>query len=277
MKKTSISRLSGSAAAAMILSTGCHMETAMADGGAQAAKDLANPVAAVYTVPVKLNTGQEIGPTDDGNRYFIEAQPVIPFSLNEDWNLISRTLLYYIHQDDVLPGSGSQQGLGDTVQSLFFSPKKPTEDGWIWGAGPVFLLPTASDDLLGKEKWGAGPTAVGLKQEGPYTYGLLVNHIWAPVGDDDRENVSTSFVEPFFLYTSPNLITYEFTAESTYDWKESEWAVPFNITVKKLLKLGGNKGYVNVGGGVRYWLESSSYGAEGWSFRLDATFLFPRK
>jgi hypothetical protein len=111
---------------------------------------------------------------------------VAPFSISEHWNVISRTILPVISQDDVIPGE-SESGIGDITQSLFFSPKKPTASGWIWGAGPAFLLPTSSDDVLGTEKWGIGPTAVVLKQtDDGWTYGALVNHIVSVAGDDDR-------------------------------------------------------------------------------------------
>jgi hypothetical protein len=108
-----------------------------------------------------------------------------------------------VWQDDVVSGAGNQFGLGDVVQSLFFSPKAPTESGWIVGAGPVFLLPTGTDDLLTTDKWGAGPTAVAFKQQGPWTYGALTNHIWSFAGDDRRADVNATFLQPFLSYTTP--------------------------------------------------------------------------
>ena len=93
--------------------------------------------------------------------------------LSDDWNLISRTILPIAYQNDIAGPSGDQFGLGDTVQSLFLSPTKPGPGGIIWGLGPVFLVPTATDGLLGGEQWGAGPTGVALKQSGPWTYGIL--------------------------------------------------------------------------------------------------------
>jgi hypothetical protein len=122
------------------------------------AKDLANPVAALISVPFQFNYDQDIGAARGGKRWQLNIQPVLPVDLNPEWNLISRTILPVVWQDEIYPGAGSQSGIGDTVQSLFFSPKAPTA-GWIWGAGPVFLLPTGSDDLLSVNKWGAGPTA----------------------------------------------------------------------------------------------------------------------
>jgi hypothetical protein len=96
---------------------------------------------------------------------------VIPFSFGEDWNIVSRTIVPLVDQSDIFPGAGAQAGIGDTVQSLFLSPKAPTAGGIIWGVGPVFLLPTATDDLPGTGKWRIGPTGVVLRQQGPRTEG----------------------------------------------------------------------------------------------------------
>ncbi|MBY8978032.1 hypothetical protein KHP62_19635 [Rhodobacteraceae bacterium NNCM2] len=115
-------------------------------------------------MPFQFNYDDSIGPLD-GNKTYLNIQPVIPFDLGEDWNLISRTILPISYQDDVAFGT-YQWGLGDTVQSLFLSPKKPT-DGIIWGVGPVALIPTATDDALGTGKFGLGPTGVALWQNGP--------------------------------------------------------------------------------------------------------------
>ena len=138
------------------------------------AKKLSNPIASLISVPLQGNYDDKIGPARDGHRFTLNIQPVIPIDLSKDWNLISRTILPITNQNDIFPGAGHQSGIGDVVQSLFFSPKAPTADGWIWGVGPVFLLPTGSDDLLSARKWGAGPTAVVLKQESGWTYGVLL-------------------------------------------------------------------------------------------------------
>ncbi|MCZ6672688.1 MAG: transporter, partial [Verrucomicrobia bacterium] len=137
------------------------------------AKKLANPVASLISVPIFFAFDHNIGPRDEGERYSLTIKPVIPFSLNEDWNLISRTIVPVVYQDDISPGSGDQFGLGDTFQSFFFSPVQPTSKGFLWGVGPTILFPTATDDLLGSEKWALGPTGLLLKQAGPWTYGML--------------------------------------------------------------------------------------------------------
>jgi hypothetical protein len=200
---------------------------------------------------------------------------VIPISLNQEWNVISRTIVPLIDQEDILPGGAADEsGVGDVVQSLFFSPRKPTASGWIWGAGPVFLLPTASDDRLGAEKWGIGPTAVALKQERGWTYGGLVNHIWSVAGDDSRADISGTFLQPFLAFTTKTYTTIGANVESTYDWKAEEWSIPLHLTVSQLLKIGAQPISVQVG--ARHWLDSPPNGPQGTGYRVVVSFLFPK-
>ena len=220
------------------------------ESAADLAKMTANPVAALISVPFQFSYKQEIGPAEEGKTVFVNIQPVIPIDLNADWNLISRTILPVVWQEDVVPGAGTQFGLGDTVQSLFFSPKKPTADGWIWRAGLVLLLRTATNNLLSAEKWGAGPTAVVLKQEHGWTYGMLANHIWSFAGNSSPRDVNTTFLQPFVAYTTPTAWTYALNTEATYQWDFNEWAVPLVFAVSKVTKLGDQM--ISFAGGVRY-------------------------
>ena len=239
---------------------------------AELAKKLSNPVASLISVPLQNNFDFGAGPNGDGFQYKVNVQPVVPFSLNENWNLISRTIVPIVYQENII-GTSSQAGLSDTVQNFFFSPKAPTSGGWIWGAGPLFLLPTATDDLLGTEKWGAGPTALILKQQNGWTYGALANHIWSFAGESSRADVNATFIQPFVSFTTKSFTTYGLNTESTYDWANSQWTVPLNVSVSQLVKIGGKP--VQLSLGARYYAEKPAGGPD-WGLRFAVTFLFPK-
>jgi hypothetical protein len=240
------------------------------DEAAELAKQLQNPVASLISVPFQNNFDFNLGPNDDGFKYTLNFQPVIPLSLNKDWNLIIRTIVPIISQDDVIPNT-SQSGLGDITQSFFFSPKKPV-GGLILGFGPVMLYPSATDSLLGTEKWGVGPTGLVLKQTGGWTYGLLFNHIWSYAGDDQRNYVSSTFLQPFISYTTKTKTTFGLNTESTYDWHNSQWTVPINLSVSQLIKVG--KLPVSLAFGLKYYAEAPTGGPD-WGVRFVVTPLFP--
>jgi hypothetical protein len=239
---------------------------------AELAKKLSNPVAALISVPFQNNFDFGAGPNGDGFQYKLNVQPVIPISLSEDWNLISRTIIPYVYQENIF-GTSSQSGLSDIVQSLFFSPKAPTSGGWIWAVGPVLLIPTATDDLLGAEKWGAGPTALALKQQNGWTYGVLANHLWSYAGESSRAEVNATFVQPFVSFTTKKQTTFGLNTESTYDWTHSQWTVPLNVSVSQLVKIGGKP--VQFSLGARYYAEGPKGGPD-WGLRFAVTFLFPK-
>lgn len=274
------------------------MESAKPDdgGGADLAKKLSNPVADLISVPFQMNFrfggGFDIPESrpllrllpgsvarfanrlsgedrDQAFGFLMNVQPVIPFSLSEDWNLITRTIVPVVYQDNFL-GTTDQGGMGDIVQSFFFSPK---QSDFVWGVGPVFLWPTATDDSLGGEKWGAGPTAVVLKQDKGWTYGALANHIWSYAGAGDCESVNLTFLQPFVAYTWPTATTLTFNTESTYDWDESQWTVPLLASVGQVVKFGKLPVQFTLGG--QYWAEGPD-SAPDWSVRFAITFLFPK-
>jgi hypothetical protein len=248
---------------------------APSDGQANAAdlaQKLQNPVADLISVPLQNNWDFGIGPAD-AMRYFVNIQPVIPVSLTTEWNLIIRTIMPVIYAESPVPDGDNKAGLGDITQSFFFSPKAPTRGGWIWGVGPVFLYPTATDDALGAEKFGLGPTAVVLKQEHGWTYGMLVNHIWSVAGNGSRNDVSATFMQPFLTYTTKKFTTFGINTETTYDWEHHQGTVPINWFVQQLLKIGKLPIAFQVG--VRYYADKPDGGPD-WGLRFVTTLLFPK-
>jgi hypothetical protein len=158
------------------------------------------------------------------------------------------------------------------VQSVFFSPKAPV-GGWIIGAGPVALLPTATENAFKSKQFGLGPTAVALRQSGPWTYGALTNHLWGTHEPSDREKINATFLQPFIAYTTHGALTVSLNSESTFDWNARKWVVPFNASVSQLTSIGKQKVSFQLGG--RYYAETLEGGPD-WGIRFSTTLLFPK-
>jgi hypothetical protein len=209
-----------------------------------------------------------------GEKYLLNVQPVIPIELNDHWNVISRTIVPFAALSDVVPGAPHESGLGDITQSFFFTPKDPLPGGWIVGAGPALLLPTATNSSLGTGKWGLGPTMVALKQTPTgWTYGVLWNHIWSVAGNSNRADVNSTFLQPFLAKAMGKGLTLNANFESTYNWEGPGWTVPMNLSVSQVMKLGTQ--LVSISGGVRYYFETPPGGPQ-WGLRLVFTLLYPK-
>ena len=245
------------------------------EGGAPSAEELAkalqNPVASLISVPFQGNWDFGIGPAD-GTRFTLNVQPVIPISISENWNLIGRVILPITSQNDVFGNSGRDTGIGDAVVSAFLSPKEPTSGGLIWGLGPVFLVPTASREVLGTDKFGIGPTGVALKQLGDFTVGALANHIWSVAGDEDRPDVNATFVQPFIARNFAGGYAISLNTELTQNWDFDATSGTINIVGSKVVSLGSQLAQVAVGPRIPYGNANSSE----WGFRAVFTLLFPK-
>ena len=238
----------------------------IASNADELAKKLSNPIASLISVPLQYNYSRTYG--DNGYKNLLNIQPVVPVSISKNWNMISRTITPIIQQKNIQPGR-SQFGLGDITQSLFFSPKEPTSSGLIWGVGPVALIPTGTDGI-GANTWAFGPSVILLKQEGPWTYGLLVNQLWDTGGQAD---ISSMFIQPFLAKGLGKGRTLSLNTESSYDWKSKKWTVPINLAYSKVSKWGNQMVSNQIGAG---WYVTSPTGGPDWQLRYTLTLLFPK-
>jgi hypothetical protein len=250
----------------------------VAEPNENAAEDLRkaaqNPMADMMSFPFQNNTNFGYGPLDK-TQNITNIQPVIPFRLTDDLLLISRTIAPLIYQPEFFDGQGSEFGLGDITQTLFLGPADP--GGFIWGAGPVFMLPTATDDRLGTDKWCAGPAAVGLTMRGPWVFGLLAQNLWSFAGDSDRPDVNQMMIQYFINYNLPDGWYLTSSPAITANWEadsDNTWTVPFGGGFGRLFRIG--KLPVNAQVQAFYNAEKPDISGPDWTLRFQVQFLLPK-
>jgi hypothetical protein len=242
---------------------------AAAQSADELAKQTQNPVASLISVPLQGNWDFGLGDRDAVGT-LLNVQPVMPFGISTSTNVILRVIMPLTSQ----PGSSDTRinGLGDIVATAFFSPAQSGRI--IWGAGPVFLLPAATSNQLGSEKFGIGPSVVALTQPGPWTIGILFNQIWSVSGASDRDDVNTTFLQPFANLNLGGGLSVGVSAEATGNWEAEEaWTAPLLFSVSKVTLLGRRPVSFVLAAGPTI---ASPDGGASWRFRLGATFLFPR-
>jgi len=201
-------------------------------------KQTQNPVADLISVPFQNNFNFEAGPKHNHQIYNLNFQPVIPIHIAENWNLIARIIQPVINIPSLAPG-GNATGLGDMNPTFFLSPAKP--GGLIWGAGPTFTLPTATDKLLGNGKFSLGPAAVALTMQGHWVVGALINNQWSVAGWTSG-HVNQMLIQPFVNYNLPDHWYLVSAPILTANWAAAKagdvWTAPLGGGVGKLFRLG---------------------------------------
>lgn len=235
------------------------------------AKKLANPIASLISIPLQNNSDFGIGEWE-GSRNTLNVQPVVPFKLSEKLNLITRYIVPVISQYSISAPGERQAGLGDAVISAFVSPVN--DKSFTWGAGPVFLVPTGTDDLLTTDKFGVGPTAVFLNQQNGWTYGALANQIWSIAGNEDRGDVSQLFFQPFLIKNFKSGAGLGMNFELTQNWSAENTTLWWNPFINGVTAIGKQK--VQLGIGPRFNLIAPDSAKARWGVRAVVIFLFPK-
>jgi len=242
------------------------------DSTEELARAAQNPVASMISLPFQNNTNFDFGPQEK-TQNILNIQPVWPFSLNDDWNLITRTIVPVISQPETAPGTDREFGVGDTFFTAFLSPKNSGK--WIWGAGPAILIPTATDDYLGQDRWAAGPSFVALTISGPWVVGSLFSNVWDFAGSGDADIdlftwqyfINYNMADGWYLTTAP-IITANWEASSG-----NKWTIPFGGGVGKIFRIG--KQPMNASVQAYYNVEEPDFGPD-WQLRVQLQFLFPK-
>jgi hypothetical protein len=231
-----------------------------------------NPVADLISIPMQNNFNFNVGPQDK-MQYVGNVQPVVPFHATESWNVITRTIIPLVYQPELAPGVGDVFGLGDIQFTAFLSPAKP--GGFIWGVGPILQMPSGTDDSITSGKWSAGPSAVALKMDGHWVYGVLANYLSSFAGQGDRGAVSQWLIQPFVNYnmadgwylTTAPIITANMMVDNS-----DRWTVPLGGGVGRLIRI--DKLPVNFSLQGFYNVARPDSGPD-WSIRFQIQFLLP--
>ena len=244
-----------------------------ADDAAAIAKKLANPIGALISVPFQNNMDVGIGDFN-GSKNTLNFQPILPFSLNEKYSLITRYIVPIIAQYDVT-GEGTQQsGLSDALVSGWLS-NAVVKNGVVWGVGGAFLLPTATNDYLGSSKFGLGPTAIVLQQKNGFTYGILMNQVWSVAGDAERPDVNQMYLQPVLSYNWKSGTVLTLNSETTVFWAANNANAFINIMAGGLLKFG--KQLLQFQIGPRIHVASPEGAKSAFGVRSAIIFVFPKK
>jgi hypothetical protein len=239
------------------------------------AKLAQNPVGNLISLPFQNNTNLNFGP-EKGTQNILNIQPVIPISVDKDWNIITRTILPVISNPSLGPGDSRTNGIGDLQLSAFLSPANPGH--WIWGAGAIVQMPTNSNAELGNKNWGLGPTFVVLHLEhgDPWVYGVLLNNVWSLTSDKQGGSYNNGLIQPFVNYNFEGGFYLTSAPILTVDWKADsgqQWTVPLGGGVGKIFHFG--KLPVNTQISAYYNVVKPDFGAN-WQIRAQVQLMFPK-
>ena len=238
-------------------------------------KDTENPVTRQITLPLRYEADFNDGAYKATKDTFEIDQAVVPFRLNEDWALITRTKLPVEALPPKKLGDHWAFGLSNGYTTFFLSPEHG--EGFYWGVGPVLYYPSATNSSVGVNKWGSGPSAAFVhKDEDPWVFGAVVNNIWSfggPTTGSDRTNAL--FFNPFASYHFGDGWSVGSSPEITTNWIASreKWTVPIGGGVGKTFRVDGQVVKVDVNG--YYNAIRPQAGNETWLIQLKLTFVFP--
>ena len=235
----------------------------------EVAEALADPSATITYLNMAYRRYMDAGPADDTNQE-LRLNGAGFLKLPNDSTVLYRAYLPLYSTDFPF----DDEGAGDALVSAYWVPRK---GNFILGFGGALIMPTASEDYYGTDKWSAGPTiVVAQKAPGRYTVGGLLTHVWSFAGDGDRDDVSLTTIQPaatLFLNKKGTSLTVG--SETTYNWQadQDQWQVPVTLAVSQILPPIG-KQFIALALGASYYVEKSDY-AQEWDLRAMVSVVFP--
>jgi hypothetical protein len=239
------------------------------------AKKRQDPIGDLYTFPFQNNINFGTGP-HKGTQDVLNFQPVIPFRLDEDWKIITRTMLPFTWQTSLQPAPTVPFGTGPTTYTAYLSPRDTT-NGWLWGVGPAIQIPTTTDKSLGSNVWGGGPAGVLVYKKGPWVSGALAYNIWSFGGTPGLAGTRYNYLmaQPFVNYnfdkgwyvgTAPIITANWFRAGN------NAWTLPAGGLVGKVVKIEGGLA-LNFSVGAYYNALRPQFGST-WQLRTLVTIIY---
>ncbi|WP_041915684.1 hypothetical protein [Pseudodesulfovibrio mercurii] len=255
---------------------------ALAEAGAK----LANPLGSLWALnfdihPLQFFNGTEV---EDGPKYGVGVnfQPIMPIPLygtgDNQAKLVTRPVVPIVFSQPVPTSGGDTRqvgGIGDIQLPVLYSPPETvTGSNLIIGAGPVALLPTATDDVLGEDQWGLGPAVVLGYKNKLFTAALFPNYFWkvASAGQGRKPDLNRGSLLYVLTFNLPDAWQIGMNPTITYDHTASEgnrWTVPVGLFVGKTVRMGGSP--VNIKAGFEYSVVKPDDFGQQAMFRIQLT------
>jgi hypothetical protein len=231
-----------------------------------------NPIEDLVNVPVEDNLGYGVG-SNDRAQNTLKFEPRIPARVLTNWNIVTRIIIPLQYKPDATATTGGSSGLGDINPTFFLTPAHPGT--FVWGAGPDFELPTATQKSLGTGKWSVGPAVAWHVRAKPWTFAMVISNIWSFAGESGRSNVDKGSLQYFVHYNLSHGWSLKSTPTVTAEWNKPSgqvWTVPVGAGVAKLWKMG--KLAIHPGLAAYGYPAKPSDGPD-WDLRAEVAFLFP--
>jgi hypothetical protein len=259
----------------MTISTGVSVaasqETASGDNIEDVAQKTNNPVSDLWMLFMQYDASTYSGDISDGDRALnsFKFQPVMPMLLTEDIRLINRPVLQFQSFDtpDLTPTGmewDRKTGMGDTVLLQLLAPADTGAD--IFGVGWSHVLPTATNNSVGGEKWAVGPAATYFHLGEQWVVGGLVQHWWDYAGDKGRPDTNLTDFQYVLRYKVSPLTQIGTGPNIQYNWDTDELSLPIGFGMDTTTQWG--KTIFRYGFDIEYYVQQDDRFGPEWNIRF---------